>query len=43
MGRIMESNRSLEEMGAQLLQAALDNGGHDNITAVLIRHAPAER
>jgi len=22
------------------LQAALDNGGHDNTTAVLVRHAP---
>jgi len=37
---IMESGRSLEQLGQRLLQAALDNGGHDNITAVLVRHAP---
>jgi len=37
---IMESGGSLEQLGQQLLQTALHRGGHDNITAVLVRYAP---
>ena len=38
--RILESGGTLEELGQRLLRAALDKGGHDNITAVLMRHTP---
>jgi protein phosphatase len=36
--RILRAGGPLEAMGKQLIRAALDGGGHDNITAVLIRH-----
>ncbi|RPJ85471.1 MAG: serine/threonine-protein phosphatase [Acidobacteria bacterium] len=41
MRGILGSDEPLEQLGQRLLQAALDNGGHDNITAVLVRHTPA--
>ena len=34
---VLSSNRSLESMCELLVQLALDNGGTDNITVVLIR------
>jgi PPM family protein phosphatase len=36
--RLMRAGGPLEAMGKQLLQAALDGGGHDNVTAVLVRN-----
>jgi PPM family protein phosphatase len=36
--RIMREGGPLDAMGKQLLQAALDGGGHDNVTAVLVRN-----
>jgi protein phosphatase len=37
--RIVRAGGPLDAMGKQLLQAALDGGGHDNVTAVLVREA----
>ncbi len=37
--RILVSGGALDELGQRLIRAALDGGGHDNITAVLIRHS----
>jgi len=34
----LRAGGSLEEMGKALLQAALDGGGHDNVTVVLVRN-----
>ena len=34
---VLSSNRSLESMCDLLVQLALDNGGTDNITVILIR------
>ena len=36
---IMRAGGPLDAMGRALLQAALDGGGHDNVTAVLVRNA----
>jgi serine/threonine protein phosphatase PrpC len=36
--QVMRAGGSLDAMGKQLLQAALDGGGHDNVTAVLVRN-----
>ena len=38
MARILSRGGSLDDMGYALLQAAIEGGGHDNITAVLIRY-----
>jgi protein phosphatase len=38
MRRILAAGGPLEELGGRLLQAALDRGGYDNVTAVLLRH-----
>ena len=35
--RILRAGGPLEAMGRQLIQAALDGGGHDNVTVVLVR------
>jgi PPM family protein phosphatase len=35
----LRAGGSLEEMGHALIRAALDGGGHDNVTAVLVRSA----
>jgi protein phosphatase len=37
--RIIRAGGPLDVMGKLLLQAALDGGGHDNVTAVLVREA----
>ena len=36
---IMRAGGPLERMGKALIQAALEGGGHDNVTAVLVRNA----
>jgi serine/threonine protein phosphatase PrpC len=36
--RVMRAGGPLDAMGGELIQAALDGGGHDNITAVLVRN-----
>ena len=38
--RVMRAGGPLDAMAAELLRAALDGGGHDNITVVLVRDAP---
>jgi protein phosphatase len=35
--RVMRAGGSLAAMAAELVQAALDGGGHDNVTVVLVR------
>lgn len=40
IGAILESGGPLAEMGARLVRAAIEQGGHDNITAVVVRAAP---
>ncbi len=37
--RVMRAGGPLDAMAAALLRAALDGGGHDNITVVLVRDA----
>jgi PPM family protein phosphatase len=37
---ILRAGGPLDQMGRRLVQAALDGGGHDNITAVLVRKPP---
>jgi PPM family protein phosphatase len=36
--RILSGGGPLDEMGKALIRAALDGGGHDNVTAVLVRN-----
>jgi serine/threonine protein phosphatase PrpC len=36
---VLRGGGALEDMGHALLRAALDGGGHDNVTAVLVRDA----
>jgi serine/threonine protein phosphatase PrpC len=36
---ILRAGGTLAQMGRALIQAALDGGGHDNVTAVLVRTA----
>ena len=36
---VLRAGGPLEAMGRTLIQAALDGGGHDNVTAVLVRNA----
>jgi protein phosphatase len=37
IARILSSSRSLEEMGRNLVESALEKGGNDNITLLLVR------
>jgi PPM family protein phosphatase len=36
---VLRAGGALEDMGRALIRAALDGGGHDNVTAVLVRDA----
>lgn len=42
IAEILGGGDSLEAMGRRLVQAAVAGGGHDNITAVLVRIAPEQ-